>query len=129
MCCQGQVLSQDVQADGKGSRKMKKTSKREATRGHLVAELSHAPFWVQAMTVTHRTVLGVIAVTQVVQKSVNDLSHILCTEAGRRVIQFGTSSSQKVSQRGKYSYLEKSPKWICPLCNYLLSTFHARALC
>ena len=46
---------------------------------------------------------------------------VLLTKPGRGVIQFGASSFWKVSQRGKYSYLEKSPKWICPFYNYLPS--------
>lgn len=59
------------------------------------------------------------------QKSVSDQLYIPLTKPGRGVIQFETSSFQKASQRGKYSYLEKSPKRICSFYNYLLSTFHS----
>lgn len=58
------------------------------------------------------------------QKSVSDQLYILLTKPGRGVIHFETSSFQKASQRSKYSYLEKSPKWICSFYNYLLSTFY-----
>ena len=81
------------------------------------------PFCVWAGTLTHRTVTVVIAMTQVILKNVSDHLCILLTKAGRGVIQFRMSSFQKVSQRGKYSFLDKSPKWICSFYNYLLSSF------
>lgn len=70
----------------------------------------------------HRKV--VTTMTQAVQRRLSDRLCILLTKAGRGMIQFGMSSFQKESQRGKYSYLEKSPKWICSFYNYLASTFY-----
>lgn len=63
--------------------------------------------FIQAATTTHGMGVVITAMTQVIRKSVSDHLYTLFTKAGREVIQFGTSSFQQASQRGKYIYPEK----------------------